>query len=138
MPYPPPALLPIPTRFNSLARAVASLELQDLELLSAEEEQSNQQLLHQVSAAWASPCRAGLHVLGLAITVNSTLPVHGMLQAANSFCLLLLFARAVLPYSIVNFEQCSSSVTELASLCARADWGSSACSGPRAAEVHMQ
>lgn len=58
MPYPPPALLPIPTRFNSLARAVASLELQDLELLSAEEEQSNQQLLHQ----W-SPGSRGAHAM---------------------------------------------------------------------------
>lgn len=88
MPYPPPALLPIPTRFNSLARAVASLELQDLELLSAEEEQSNQQLLHQVSAAWASPCRAGLHVLGLPSlsTAHFLSTACSRLQTAFAFC----------------------------------------------------
>ena len=51
MPYPPPALLPIPSGFAPLPTAIPSLQLQDLELMTPEEEESNQQLLHTVWTA---------------------------------------------------------------------------------------
>lgn len=48
MPYPPPSLLPIPTGLVHLPQPIAGLELHDLQLMTAEEEQSNQQLFHSV------------------------------------------------------------------------------------------
>lgn len=49
MPYPPPSLLPIPTGIGHFTQALASLELEELELMSPEEKLSNQQLFHTVS-----------------------------------------------------------------------------------------
>lgn len=47
MPYPPPSLLPIPTGLAQ-AKPLDSCALDELELMTVEEEQSNQQLFHSV------------------------------------------------------------------------------------------
>ena len=48
MPYPPPSLLPIPTGIGHCPKPLASLELDALQLMTPEEESSNQQLFHTV------------------------------------------------------------------------------------------
>ena len=57
MPYPPPSLLPIPTGIGHCPKPLTSLELDALQLMSPQEESSNQQLFHTVChslSAWVS------------------------------------------------------------------------------------
>ena len=55
MPYPPPIPLPVPSALAPLPEVCVGLTLDSLGLMTAEEQQSNQQLHHCVRSTPAMP-----------------------------------------------------------------------------------